>query len=137
MKVHTTNYNNTFIQIADDCPATKGETPPLKAGKETVASKQFKMISKHPYHFTSDEILFQLYADKNDLIKSEYTEAREQFFSKGQACLRASPLCKRYGWGIHHDKNGKVAIYGCETERYLQLSNDPSVKKVKAMRSSK
>lgn len=137
MKIHTTNYKDTFIEIADDCPTTSGENPPMKGDTKTVAHIQFEMISKNPYKFTSDDILFQVYADRNDLTKSEYKQAREQFFSKGQPCLRASPLTKRYGWGVHNDKDGKIAIYGCDTTQYKKLSGDKALKVIKAMKSSK
>lgn len=137
MKVHTTNYENTFIQIAADCPATKGEIPPLKGETKTAANIQFELIRKNPYKYTSDDILFQVFAERNDLTKSEYKEARERFFSKGQACFRASPLTKRYGWGLHSDREGKVALYGCETDEYKRLSADEKLKVVKAMRSGK
>lgn len=136
MKTHTTNYFNTFIQIADDCPISSGEIPPAKESK-TVANLQFEMVSKNPYKFTSDDILFQVYADKNDLTKSEYKEARVKFFSKGQPCFRASPLTKRYGWGVHHDKDGKMAIYGAESVDYKKCLKDKSLKVVKAMKSNK
>jgi hypothetical protein len=71
------------------------------------------------------------------LTKAEYEKAREQFFSKGQPCFRASPLTKTYGFGIHCDKNGKVALYGMETEEYQSFLADTKIKKVKAMKSSK
>ena len=115
MKIHTTNYFNTFIEIADDCPILRGEIPPEKAETKTVANIQFEMVSKNPYKFSSDDVLFQVFADKNDLTKSEYKEVREQFFAKGQPCFRASPLTKRYGWGVHYDKDGKMAIYGADS----------------------
>jgi len=137
MKLHTTNYTNTFIQIAEDCPSTIGEVPPAKGDSKTVANIQFEMISKNPYKFTSDDILFQVFADRNDLIKSEYKEARTQFFSKGQPCFRASPLTKRYGWGVHYDKDGKMAIYAADSEAYKRFSEDTSLKILKAMKSNK
>lgn len=137
MKVHTTNYFDTFIEVAEDSPAAGGEVPPLKRENKTAATIQFEMISKHPYKYTSDDVLFQVFADKNDLTKAEYKKAREQFFSKGQPCLRASPLTKRYGWGVHSDAGGKIALYGCETSKYEKLSTDKKLKVVKAMRSSK
>jgi len=137
MKLHTTNYTNTFIEIADDCPISNGEIPPQKGEAKTVANIQFEMISKNPYIFTSDDILFQVFADKKDLTKSEYKEAREQFFSKGQPCFRASPLTKRYGWGVHYDKDGKMAIYGADSVEYKKLSKDKNLKVIKAMKSSK
>jgi hypothetical protein len=137
MKTHTTNYQNTFIVIADDCTATNGEIPPLKNDNKTAANIQFDLIHKNPYKYTSDDVLFHVFADKNELIKSELKAARENYFSKGQPCFRASPLTKRYGWGVHHDKDGKIAIYGAETQEYKKLTGDKNLKVVKAMKSSK
>lgn len=98
---------------------------------------QYEIMSKYPYKFTSDDVLFQIYADRHDLAKSEYKNARDQFFSKGQACLRTSPLAKTYGFGIHCDSEGRVALYGMETEKFQSLQSDRKIKKVKAMRSSR
>ena len=137
MKVHTTNYENTFIEVAEDCPAIVGEIPKMKGDTKTVAAIQFEIIRKNPYKFTSDDVLFQVFVDKNDLTKLEHAAAREQFFSKGQACLRASPLTKRYGWGIHNNKEGKIALYGVETPEYQKFLKDENLKVVKAMRTSK
>lgn len=137
MKIHTTNYYNTFIEIADDCPISNGELPPLKAENKTVANFQYEMLSKNPYKFTSDDILFQVFAEKNDLAKGEYESAREQFFSKGQPCFRASPLTKRYGWGVHYDQDGKMAIYGADSTEYENFSKDKTLKVIKAMKSSR
>jgi hypothetical protein len=137
MKTHTTNYLNTFIEVADDCPATIGEIPPTKGDSKTVANIQFEMINKNPYKYTSDDVLFQVFALKNDLTESELEKAREQFFSKGQPCFRASPLTKRYGWGVHNDKDGKIALFGLQSEEYQKLTKNNELKVVKAMKSSK
>ena len=136
-KLHTTNYVNTFIEIAPDCPAAKGEIPPTKGDVRTVAGMQFDLIHKNPYKYTSDDIFFQVYAERNDLTMSEYPAARKAFFSKGQPCFRASPLTKRYGWGVHSDAQGRVAIYGVETPQYKKFAREPSLKVVKAMKSAK
>jgi hypothetical protein len=137
MKVHTTNYHNTFIVIAEDCQVTRGEVPPVKENAMTVASIAFEIVSKNPYKFTSDDVLFEVFAQRNNLPESELKQAREQFFSKGQPCFRASPLTKRYGWGIHNDQDGRIALYGCETINYEILSNDKNLTVIKAMKSSK
>lgn len=134
---HTTNYFNSFIEAADDCKASAGTIPLLKNDKKTIAYRQFELIFKNPYVFSSDDILFQVFADRNDLTASEYDLARELFFSKGQACFRASPLTKQFGWGIHCDSNGKIALYGIDTDQYQQFLDDPNIKKVKAMRASR
>lgn len=137
MKVHTTNYQDTFIAVADDCPAAKGEIPAEKGGNKTVAGLQFEMINKNPYRYTSDDVLFAVFAERNDLTKEELPEAKANFFSKGQACLRASALGKRYGWGIHHNAEGKVALFGCDTPEYSDYLVQKEVKVVKAMQSKK
>ncbi len=134
---HTTNYFNTLIEVADDCKVSTGQIPSMRNGIKTIAYMQFELIFKNPYKYTSDELLFQVFADKHDLTEIEYEAAREQFFSKGQACLRASPLAKQLGWGIHFDKDGKVALYARETDTYQQLVNDSKIKNVKALRTSR
>lgn len=135
--MHTTNYYNTLIEIAEDCPEHRGEVPPVKGDKRTVANLQFDMIYDHPYEYTSDELIFTIHALRKEIPKGEWKEEYDLFYSKGQPCLRSSPLAKRYGWGVHSDSNGRIAIYGCETEEYRQLVNDPGVQKVKAMRSKR
>lgn len=136
MTPHTTNYANTFIEVAEDTKVEAGTKPPSKA-KKTVAEMQYDLLANHPYQYTSDDVLFQVHADRNDLTEAEYKQARAQFFSKGQACLRASPLTKTYGFGIHSDGEGNVALYGMETAAYKKLASDPKIKKVKAMKSSR
>jgi hypothetical protein len=134
MKVHTTNYFDTFIEVAADTKAKCGAPPPSKE-KKTVAEMQYELIAKNPYKYTSDDIFFRIYADRNGLTSAEYEQAREQFFSKGQPCFRASPLTKTYGFGIHSDSNGKVALYGMETAEYQNFLANDKIKKVKAMKS--
>lgn len=132
---HTTNYRSTFIQVAEDCPAAWGTTPPNKA-EPTVAQIQFDLISQHPYRYTSDEVIFAATARKRGWSEDD-REAWKEFFSRGQACLRASPLGKNYGWGIHHDDQGRVALVGLGTDEYERLSQDPGLKQLRAMRSSR
>lgn len=136
MKIHTTNYIDTFIEVAEDTGVSKGNIPP-KRDRKTIAEIQYEIISQFPYKYTSDELLFKIYAERNALTEEGYEEARRIFFSKGQACLRASPLTKKHGFGIHSDHEGKVALYGMETKEYLNFLNDTKVKKVKAMKSNR
>ena len=137
MKTYTTNYQNTFVEIAEDCPASKGIVPPLKNSGKSLANIQYELIGEHPYKYTSDDVLFECYATKNQIQKNELSKAKEQFFSKGQPCFRASPLSKQYGWGIHFNNEGKIAVYGCESKEYKSFSKDKSLKILKALRSKK
>lgn len=137
MKTHSTNYFNTLIEVAEDTKVNEGVVPVPKNDKPTIASMQYERINKHPYKYTSDDILFLVYAEKNNVPKQEHKQARENFFSKGQPCFRASPLTKNYGWGVHSNADGKIALFGCETKEYQQFQKDATIKKVKAMKSRK
>ncbi len=133
--MHTTNYFNTFIEIAEDCPIGAAEVPPQKGEAKSVANLQFELIEQHPYQHTSDDVIFGIHALRNGLPNNE--AERAAFFSKGQACLRSSPLGKRYAWGIHHDAAGKVAIYPIGSEEYQRLAADHALNHTKAMRSKR
>jgi hypothetical protein len=136
--MHTTNYYNTFIQIAEDCPVSIAEMPPLKGNDKTIANLHFEMVIENPYEYTSDDVIFHAYATKNSISgKAALSSAREAFFSKAQACLRASPLTKRYGWGVHINAEAKVAIYAADSKEYKQFSKDNTIKQLRAMRSKK
>jgi len=137
IKKHSTNYYNTFIEVAEDCPINKAEIPPIKGDKRTVANYQFDLINRNSYKYTSDDILFKVYAIRKDILVEDLEAERQNFFSKGQPCFRASPLTKRYGWGIHSDKNEKIAMLGVETEEYQKFVNDKNIKKVKGMRNKR
>ncbi len=129
MKQHTTNYFSTFIEAAEDCPVTVAEVPALKEPK-TAARIEYEMLSEYPYAYTSDDVLYASNGDRRGI-------SREDFFSKGQPCFRASALTKRYGWGIHSDENGKVAMFAIESEAYKRLAADEGTKHMQAMRLSR
>lgn len=132
----TTNYYNTFIEIAEDCKAEVAEEPPQRKRK-TAVRIQYEMIINNPYKYTSDDVIFSVYANKQDLTEKQRPAERERFFSKGRACLRSSALGKRYGWGIHFDAEGKVALYAMQSDEYDQFANDENLEHLKAMRSSR
>lgn len=137
MKIHSTNYKNTFIEIAEDCPVDRGEVPRIKGDKKSVANLQFEMVYDNPYKYTSDDVFYTVYATRKEIGRNKWDEGRRVFFSKGQPCFRASPLSKRYGWGVHSDAEGKVALFGAGTQAYRDLVADESIVKVKAMKSKR
>jgi hypothetical protein len=134
--VHTTNYESTFIEVADDCPAVAA-TEPLARENPTIAELHYALIAQHPYELTSDDVLFETHARRHAIPAAEREAARAAFFAKGQPCLRSSPLGKRLGWGTHHDAEGRVALVAVESEEYARLAADPSLAHTKAMRTSR
>ena len=133
----TTNYFETFISVAEDCPLQKGEIPPLKEDKKSIARIQYELIMENPYKVTSDDVLFSVHAKRNDISENKLLIEKEKFFSKGQACLRSSPLVKRYGWGIHYNEKGLISIYPMESKEYKIFSRDKELKQLKGMRSKR
>lgn len=134
-KIHSTNYFNTLIQIADDCEALQSEVPAITQKGKSIPRLQYELLVNKPYHWTSDKLLFHISCVRKGIEESD--SEYENFFSKGQACLRASSLVKRYAFGFHFNEDGKIALVPLESDEYKRLQNDPSVKKIKGMRSAK
>ena len=131
------NYNDTLIEVADDCPATEAQVPQTRGGKKTKAVVEYELLVKHPYTYTEEDIAFEVYAVLLDIPKGKRPTERKKFLSKGHPHLRVSALAKRYGWGIHNDADGKVALLAVESPEYKRLMNDPRTTKVKAFRSTR
>ena len=89
-KIHTTNYVDTFIAIADDCAAMAGTVPPSRT-EPSVAELTHAVIAANPYRYTSDDVIFTVWAGRG-LVPQDRPAARAQFFAKGQPCLRSSDL---------------------------------------------
>ena len=132
-------YFQTLITVSEDCPISQNAVPQPLRGKETVACIQYRLLSGAPYRMTEEELLFRVYCIQNNI--PEHAEDRQQlwdtFFSTPKACLRSSPLPKKHGWGIHYDADGKIALYGIESDMYQKLLADETVAKRKGMRSAR
>lgn len=126
-RTHTTNYVDTFITVAPDAVADVGTPPPVKEGASpSVAARTFQLIESAPYAHTSDDVIFTVWADRRELPAEAREAARAEFFSKGQPCLRSSDLGKRYGWGVHADAEGRVAVYGIDSPEYQAFASGSS-----------
>jgi len=141
MAEHTTNYTSTFIEVAEDCPTDHAQEPPAGTATgsgtvPTIAALHYRMIAEHPFERTSDDVIFSTWAQRRGIDPAD-ADAREEFFAKGQACLRASPLGKRYGWGILSDAEGRVALVPRESEEYARLAADPVLGHTRAMRAKR
>ena len=129
------NYYNTLIEIAEDSPATKAEVPKPKGGKKTKPVIEYEMIANHPYKYTEEDIAFETYAVLHNIPKAIWPKERQTFLSKGHPHLRVSALAKRYGWGIHNNPEGKVALIAVNSLKYKNLMKDPRTTKIRAFRS--
>ncbi|MDM5286429.1 DUF6157 family protein [Peribacillus frigoritolerans] len=131
------SYKNTLITISEDSKVTSAKVPVIKNEKPTIAYIEHDLINNNPYKFTQEDVQFKTYLIKNQMEAENAAQLREQFFSKSKACFRASPLVKNYGWGIHYNNQGKIAIYDVNSEMYNQLLKQDDITKLKGMRSKR
>lgn len=137
------SYTNTFIEAADDCPETSGVAPPVRGDNPTVAVLEYELLSKNPYKYTRDELLFVVHVTRLGLtpadLKQRGSQIHAELFSKEHACMRASPLPKRYGWGIHHDEHGRIALVSRGSPEYVAFVTGKSKAGtiLKAMRNAR
>ncbi|MFS0605281.1 DUF6157 family protein [Peribacillus frigoritolerans] len=131
------SYKNTLITISEDSKVSSAKVPVIRNEKRTIAYIEHDLINNNPYKFTQEDVQFKTYLIKNQMEAENAAELREQFFSKSKACFRASPLVKNYGWGIHYNNQGKIAIYDVNSEMYNQLLKQDDITKLKGMRSKR
>ena len=129
---HTTNYTDTLILPAADCRAPAATVP---AKPDSIAGLQYDLLTTAPYALTSDDLLCAVTARRKG-VRDDAT-LRAALFSKGQPCLRASPLAKTHGWAFHHDAEGRVALVDPDSARGRDLAADPATAKVAAMRNAR
>ncbi len=132
-------YVNTFIAVAPDTQAVAGTVPAARGDTKTVAQLEYELIASSPYTYTQEDVQFAVHVARSGLdakaLRAREAELRSAFFSKPMACLRASPLPKSYGWGLHFDAAGKVALIGMQTPEYRRLREDPALRQTTAMRN--
>ncbi|MEO5913534.1 MAG: DUF6157 family protein [Luteolibacter sp.] len=134
------SYTNTFIRVAQDSKTAVAVVPPERAAGKTVAAWQYELLAAHPYQLTERELYFRVHCGRKEIsareAKAQRKEILMEIFAKPQACLRASPLPKSYGWGVHYDAEGRIGLVGVESEEYRKLS-ESGLKQVYAMRSKR
>ena len=131
------NYYDTLIEVAVDCPATEAQVPQARGAKKTKAVVEYELLVEHPYTYTEEDIAFEVYAVLHEIPKAIWPAERKKFLSKSHPHLRVSALAKRYGWGVHNNTDGKIALIAVESAQYKQLMNDPRTTKIKAFRSTR
>jgi hypothetical protein len=131
---------NTFVLVAPDCSANVGTAPKPRGDKPTIPLLQHRLLIQSPYKLKLEELMYEVHVLREGLTpgqsKNQHSRIQEKLFGKPYPCMRASPLPKSYGWGVHHDGKGRLAIYGVESEDYRRLSaSDNGLDVVVAMRT--
>lgn len=137
------SYTDTFILVSEDCPVEYGTVPvPTRAGTPAHLI-QYELLTENPYTYNHEDLIYEVHVrHKNipeDVRESSGETIRRELFAKSHPCLRASMLPKRYGWGVHYDSEGKIAIYGMESPEYQAFVSGErgGTKLLRAMRSKR
>lgn len=139
------NYYDTFISVAPDFDGDVAKVPQPRGKRETVAQMQYRMLSEAPFEHTQEDVLFDIWLARQQqagsiaetLADDEVASLRIEFFAKGQACLRASPLTKTHGWGVLFDSEGRAALVAMESDDYARHAADDQLTQLAAMRSKR
>lgn len=135
------SYQDTFIQVADDCPVETAVIPTLRGKSKSIHLIQYELLSKNPYQFDHEALIFEVYVQRNNISETDLAKRREELwntlFKKEHPCMRASALKKKYGWGAHYDAEGKIALYGMDSVDYHTFLKDENCKQLMAMRSKR
>lgn len=139
-----TGIVHTFVQVSPDCPVKTGTIPPTKQdAKPSIHVLQYQLLIQYPYRFTLKDLIYEVHIRHKQIpaedIATHADAIREALFQKNHPCMRASMLTKKYGWGVHHDQEGKMALYGMETEEYRRFveGGEEGLKLVYGMRNSR
>jgi len=95
-----------------------------RAGGPTVANTQYAMLAAAPGRWTQEDVLLASSprVRGRDIDEAELSRLRQEYFNQPRACLRASPLPKTFGWGLHYDADGRITLHAVDSLEYAQLS---------------
>lgn len=129
--------STTHILIipAADCPAPGAEIPPARA-KPTRATVEYDLLMARPYALTHKDFSHAVHVAMSE-VSGKTALSFDAFHAKGQPCMRASPLTKRYGWAAHYDGDGRLALVDPASTAFTTLSADPDLPRAQAMRSKR
>jgi hypothetical protein len=104
------SYVDTFIRVAEDCPVDAGIVPAARGERKSIAAIQHELLTDRPYRYTHEDLIFEVHirhkAIPQDVLKAQGDAIRAELFRKNHPCMRASPLPKTHGWGVHFDGTG-------------------------------
>jgi hypothetical protein len=119
------SITDTFVRVSADCSVEHSVVPVGKKETKSVHQIQYELLTERPYYYTHEDLIFQVYLVHKGIPLDDpeisLVSIREELFKKPHACLRASMLPKQYGWGVHYDADGRIALYGMESPEYGQF----------------
>lgn len=133
-------YTNTLITIAKDSPVEVSETPTSTRENTPMHIVVYELLLGNPYGHNHEQLVFEshiIHKKLGDLSREEKEVLWEKLMKRTHACLRTSPLTKKYGYGAHYDAVGNIALYPAESMVYKKFVKDKDIEKIPAMKNKK
>ena len=129
-------YTNTLILISDDCPTATALDPSRNRDTRTRAEIEFDLLQAQPHHFDHKAFTHRVHVEYKGQ-SGDTPLAFDEFHAKGQPCMRASALVKRFGWGAHYDGEGRISLVAADGPDYARLAASDDIKTLKGMRNKR
>jgi Family of unknown function (DUF6157)/T5orf172 domain len=113
-----------LIEVAEDYPNKYAQEPPNGTSK-TISRIEYELLIANPYKFTERELFYKVHVvhrNRPDLKIDSYN-------------IKRSLLVQSFGWGLHRNNEGKLALVAIESDRYKELQE--SIKRTKSYRKNK
>jgi hypothetical protein len=113
-----------LITSSEDSPTDKSIVP---VNDGTISFIKYDVLKSNPYKYNAQEFFYEVHCErrnKRNLKIENYSLQRMQ-------------LLKKLGWGLHIDKNKKIALIPCESTQYMKMLKNNKIKKIKAYRNKK
>ncbi len=124
-----------LITPAPDCPAPAATPPPVKP-RRARANIEYDLLTAAPYRLDHKGFSHAVHVAMAGAA-GKPALGFAAFHAKGQPCMRASPLTKRYGSAAHYDAAGRLALVDPASAHFAALAADPDLPQKPAMRSKR
>ena len=84
--------HETFIEVAEDCPAVRAEIPPARDSRPTKAAIEYELIAGEPYALIEEEVAFRTRAVMRGIPEADGLPSEIAFFR------RRSPVFASVRW---------------------------------------
>ncbi|PKH02447.1 hypothetical protein CXF72_11615 [Psychromonas sp. MB-3u-54] len=99
----------TLILISEDAHSTVAIIP---EDDGTIHRISYEVLIQNPYKYSESEFHHEVH-----VVRRNRTDLRIESYN-----IRRSKLLKRFGWGIHLNSNGKLALVGANSDEYQNLA---------------
>lgn len=117
--------NEELIEVAEDSKVVRAVEPPDGGPEKSIHRIVYEVLIESPYKYTEMELFHEVH-----VVRRSRPDLKIESYS-----IKRSPLVQRFGWGIHRNPEGKLALVPVESDKYRELQR--CIKRTKAYRKSK